>query len=86
MRPTCNLTSSIDTCQNQRGNGSNCYDVIWQGSARVNYSGVSIASLDVSSSSVNLTHGPLWSSYGPLDVTLQYVISFSHLSIKFIKK
>lgn len=71
MRPTCNLTSSIDTCQNQKGNGSSCYNVIWQGSARVNYSGVSIASLDVSSSSVNLTHDPLWSSYGPLDVTLQ---------------
>ncbi|XP_065943738.1 von Willebrand factor A domain-containing protein 7 [Magallana gigas] len=71
MRPTCNLTSLGDTCQNHRGNDSNCYDVIWQGSARVNYFGVGIASLDVSSSSVNLTYSPLWSSYGPLDVTLQ---------------
>uniref|UniRef100_A0A8W8HU46 VWFA domain-containing protein n=1 Tax=Magallana gigas TaxID=29159 RepID=A0A8W8HU46_MAGGI len=71
MRPTCNLTSSGDTCQNQRGNGSNCYGVLWQGSAQVNFSGIRIASLDVSSSSVNLTHGSLWSLYGPLDITLK---------------
>nr|XP_034325428.1 von Willebrand factor A domain-containing protein 7 isoform X2 [Crassostrea gigas] len=71
MRPTCNLTSLGDTCQNQRGNGSNCFDIPWQGSAQVNFSGIRIASLDVSSSSVNLTHGSLWSFYGPLDVTLQ---------------
>uniref|UniRef100_K1QNT8 Protein G7c n=1 Tax=Magallana gigas TaxID=29159 RepID=K1QNT8_MAGGI len=55
MRPTCNFTSLGDTCQNQRGNGSNCYDVIWQGSARVNYFGVGIASLDVSNSSNIIT-------------------------------
>ncbi|XP_052698330.1 von Willebrand factor A domain-containing protein 7-like isoform X1 [Crassostrea angulata] len=71
IRPTCNLTSLGDICQNQRGNGSNCYDVLWQGSAQVNFSGIRIASLDVSSSSVNLTHGPLWSLYGPLEVTLK---------------
>uniref|UniRef100_K1RCH7 Hemicentin-1 n=1 Tax=Magallana gigas TaxID=29159 RepID=K1RCH7_MAGGI len=34
IRPTCNLTSLGDTCQNQRGNGSNCFDIPWQGSAQ----------------------------------------------------
>ncbi|XP_048737474.1 von Willebrand factor A domain-containing protein 7-like isoform X2 [Ostrea edulis] len=69
-RPSCNVTSSGESCRSSAFGASNCSAIQWQGSGRIEFSGTTLTSLYMSSSSVTLTHPSLESADGSVDVSL----------------
>lgn len=72
-RPFCNVTSSGDTCRSIERNGSKCEDGNWTGNAQIGFSGGSLVSVYLSTSTVNITHQRLDIASPPLDILLRWV-------------